>query len=664
MLFSYYSSLVTAAVFLPLLSALVIGAFQKQLNYRFVDILSVFTMFIVTLLSFYIWCVQHITYNPVEYTLYTWGKFKYISFEVGFLIDRLSSAMLAVVSFVSLMVHIYTIGYMKGDSSYNKFFCYILFFTFAMLLLVSANNVFQFFTGWEAVGLASYLLIGFWFKKSSAVAASFKAFIVNRVGDLGLLIGLVVLITCTGESTFTRMFNEIPTMYYQASLIEVYSGFNVHVFSVSCFCLFIGAMGKSAQIPLHVWLPDSMEGPTPISALIHAATMVTAGIFMVSRFSPLFEYSSNFVLNFILVIGSMTCLLMGFLGVVQKDIKRIIAYSTLSQLGLMVAGLGASSYSLSMLHLINHAFFKALLFLGAGSVITALHHEQDIRRMGSLYKKMPVTYITMLIGSFSLIGFPGLSGFFSKDLLIDCVKHSVLETSYFCYVLVLSSVFFTALYSFRLIFIVFHKTIFTTGVTHDHVHESPFVITLPLICLSVFSVFSGWLFTDSIVFNYFYKDIFILSQHGGLSVVSQNYTGVLQLFVHGFTTIPFMLAMIGILFSWVLYMKKPEVVIYLTQKLSFTRLIYNIMMNSYWFDAFNRVVLVGFVQIIGEFFYKYVDKMAIDTFFVNGSGNFLIMISKKVRKLQTGFLYHYVAFIVVGFILMVLSLFGIINVFF
>jgi NADH-quinone oxidoreductase subunit L len=354
----------------------------------------------------------------------------------------------------------------------------------------------------------------------------------------------------------------------------------------------------------------------------------------------------------------------GFLGVVQKDIKRIIAYSTLSQLGLMVAGLGASSYSLSMLHLINHAFFKALLFLGAGSVITALHHEQDIRRMGSLCKKMPVTYITMLIGSFSLIGFPGLSGFFSKDLLIDCVKHSVLETSYFCYILVLSSVFFTALYSFRLIFIVFHKTIFTANVVHDHVHESSFVITFPLICLSVFSILSGWLFTDSVVYNYFYKDIFMLPQHGGLNVVSQHYTGVLQLFKHGFTTMPFILAMSGILFSWIFYIKKPEFIIYLTQKLPFTRTVYSVMLNSYGFDIFNKVVVVGFVQMIGRFCYKYVDQMLIDTFFINGSGNFLITLSRRVRRLQTGYLYHYVTFIIVGFIMMVLSLFGIINVFF
>jgi NADH-quinone oxidoreductase subunit L len=553
---------------------------------------------------------------------------------------------------------------MENDTGIKKFFCYISFFTFAMLMLVGANNFLQLFFGWEAVGLASYLLIGFWHQKESAIFANLKAFLVNRIGDFGFLLGIVMIFFYFKTLNYIDVFKQVGFIAKQDMTLSIFTGFHWSVITVICICLFIGAMGKSAQIPLHVWLPDSMEGPTPISALIHAATMVTAGIFMVSRFSPLFEYSSEFVLNFIMLIGSITCLLMGFLGVVQKDIKRIIAYSTLSQLGLMVAGLGASSYSLSMLHLINHAFFKALLFLCAGSVITALHHEQDIRRMGSLCKKMPVTYITMLIGSFSLIGFPGLSGFFSKDLLIDCVKHSVLETSYLCYILVLSSVFFTALYSFRLIFIVFHKTIFTTNMIHDHVHESSFVITVPLVFLSIFSIFSGWLFTDSIIYNYFYKDIFMLSQHGGLSVVTQHYTGVFQLFVHGFTTLPFMLAMTGILFSWVFYVKKPEFVMYLTQKLPFTRLVYNIMVNAYGFDVFNKVVLVWFVKTIGLFFYKYIDQMLIDTFFVNGSGNFLIMISKSVRKLQTGFLYHYITFIMIGFVLMVLSLFGIINVFF
>lgn len=654
----YYNYFTTIVIFLPLVCSFFVGVLSRQLSTRFVHGVAVLVMTIVTLLSLLVWYLQHTAYSPVDTTLYIWGRFKVVNFEIGFLVDRLSSSMMVVVSFVSLMVHVYTIGYMRGDPGYNKFFSYILFFTFSMLLLVASNNVFQLFVGWEAVGLASYLLIGFWYKKCSAVLANFKAFVVNRVGDLGLLLGLVALIIYTGESKFTRIFEVIPAVYYKNPFINIFMGIDVHVFTLSCFCLFVGAMGKSAQIPLHVWLPDSMEGPTPISALIHAATMVTAGIFMVSRFSPLFEYASSFVMNFIMLTGSITCLLMGFLGVVQNDIKRIIAYSTLSQLGLMVAGLGASSYSLSMLHLINHAFFKALLFLGAGSVIVALHHEQNILKMGYLRLRMPVTYITMLIGSFSLAGFPGLSGFFSKDLLIDCVKNSTLDLAYTCYVLVLSSVFFTALYSFRLIFIVFHKTTFTKKYDLSTVKESSYVILVPLILLAFFSVFSGWFFTNSVVSNYFYRDIFVLPEHGGIVVVAAHYTGVFSLFLHGFSTLPFLFAILGLIIAWFFYVQKPELVLFVTEKFS---ILHTVLLNAYGFDLFNKFVIVGVVKGVGLFCYRFIDKIVIDGFIVHGIAKLLTLSSLGIRKIQTGYLYHYVSFLIIGLLLLVLTLFGIVS---
>jgi NADH-quinone oxidoreductase subunit L len=591
-------------------------------------------------------------------TLYTWMVVGGLKMEIGFLVDGLSAMMMCVVTFVSLMVHIYTIGYMEEDEGYNRFFAYISLFTFSMLMLVMSNNMLQLFFGWEAVGLVSYLLIGFWFNKPTAIFANMKAFLVNRVGDFGFILGIGLIVAYAGTLNYTEAFIRAPEL---AKL--TFPGTEWMLVTVICICLFIGAMGKSAQFPLHVWLPDSMEGPTPISALIHAATMVTAGIFMVARMSPLFELSDT-ALNFILVIGAITALFMGFLGIIQNDIKRVVAYSTLSQLGYMTVALGASAYSVAVFHLMTHAFFKALLFLAAGSVIMGLHHNQDIRWMGGVRKYMPITWITTLLGSLALIGTPLLSGFYSKDEVIMAVKASALPAAGFAYFAVLAGVFVTAFYSFRMYFLVFHgKERFDQnpdahhgshgdhGHHDDHhaPHESPWVITVPLILLAIPSVVIGFLMIQPMLFGDFFKDaIFVNAEiHKAMSILSDEFHGPAQLALH---EAPFWLAVAGVASSYYLYIVNPALPASIKARV---QPLYTLLENKYYLDWFNENVLARGARALGTGLWKVGDQTLIDGVLVNGSWKAVGWVSGLVRRLQSGYLYHYALVMILGiFVLM------------
>lgn len=591
-------------------------------------------------------------------TIYTWMVVGDLKMEVGFLIDGLTAMMMCVVTFVSLMVHIYTIGYMEEDEGYNRFFAYISLFTFSMLMLVMSNNMLQLFFGWEAVGLVSYLLIGFWFNKPTAIFANMKAFLVNRVGDFGFILGIGLLAAYTGTLNYSEVFNK-STELARLTL----PGTDWMLITVICICLFIGAMGKSAQFPLHVWLPDSMEGPTPISALIHAATMVTAGIFMVARMSPLFELS-DVALNFVLIIGSVTALFMGFLGIIQNDIKRVVAYSTLSQLGYMTVALGASAYSVAVFHLMTHAFFKALLFLAAGSVIMGVHHNQDIRWMGGLRKYMPITWITFLLGSLALIGTPFFSGFYSKDEIIMAVHASSLPAAGFAYFAVLAGVFVTSFYSFRLYFLVFHgKERFDQNPdAHDHghghhgsvdkPHETPWVVTFPLVMLAVPSVVIGFVTIGPMVFGDFFKDsIFVNSEiHKAMTSLSAEFHGPIQMAIHGLTSAPFWLALAGIVSSYYMYMLNPALPAAIKRRVE---PVYTLLENKYYMDWFNEKVLAPSARGLGVVLWKVGDQGLIDGAFVNGSWRVVGWISSMVRKVQTGYLYDYALTMVLGiFVLM------------
>ncbi len=634
-------------VFFPFFGSLIVGLSSRILSNQLAHWLTTFTVFISSVFSFKLFYgYTFLDYQIFEYTFYNWGIISDLKLEVGFLIDRLTSIMLFIVCTVSFLVHVYTIGYMKGDNGYNRFFSYISFFTFSMLMLVSSNNFLQLFFGWEAVGLASYLLIGFWFKKESAIFANLKAFIVNRIGDLGFILGIAGIFCCFGSLNYLEVFNSIRTLTDDNFLLYTVITFDyTSAITFISICLFIGAMGKSAQIPLHVWLPDSMEGPTPISALIHAATMVTAGIFMVSRMSPIFEYSQS-ALIFMMLIGVATCFFMGILGIVQNDIKRIIAYSTLSQLGLMVVGLGVSAYSASIFHLFTHAFFKALLFLGAGSVIISLHHEQDIRNMGTLKKYMPITYYTMLIGSLALSGFPGFSGFFSKDLIIDCVKLSSLPYSNFVYYILIISIAITSFYTFRLFFLVFHTN---DRLDHDikhHIKESSYVITIPLCILAIFSIFSGWLFFDFILNNYFFDSIYIKDSDRFHNLLLHELSNSFHLFLHGLFSIPFLMTLLGFFGSWYIYCKNINVAKNISNKFSF---LYMILLNKYGFDDFNQYIIANGIRSIGNIFWKFGDMFLVDKLFVNGIANVIKYFSLFFSKIQSGRLYNYVYIMVTGF---------------
>ena len=586
-------------------------------------------------------------------TLYTWMTVAGVKLEIGFLIDSLTAMMMCVVTFVSLMVHIYTIGYMQDDEGYNRFFAYISLFTFAMLMLVMSNNFLQLFFGWEAVGLVSYLLIGFWFKRPTAIYANMKAFLVNRVGDFGFILGIGLLLAYAGSMNYAEVFSKREEL---AAL--TLPGSDWMLITVACICLFIGAMGKSAQFPLHVWLPDSMEGPTPISALIHAATMVTAGIFMVARMSPLFELSDT-ALSFVLVIGSITALFMGFLGIIQNDIKRVVAYSTLSQLGYMTVALGASAYSVAVFHLMTHAFFKALLFLGAGSVIIGMHHDQDIRRMGGLWKYMPITWFTSLLGSLALIGTPFFSGFYSKDSIIEAVQASHIAGSGFAQFAVLAGVFVTAFYSFRMYFLVFHgQERFGHEAAHDahdahddhhdehhglapgeKPHETPWVVTLPLVMLAIPSVVIGYLTIETMLFGDFFKGvIFVADKHEAMAELTHEFHSATAMAIHALTSLPFVLALSGVVASWYCYMINPKVPAWFYQKFS---AIYTLLDNKYYMDKINEVVFAAGARKLGSGFSSIGDKTLIDGWIVNGSARLVGWFSTVTRTFQTGYIYHY-----------------------
>ena len=589
-------------------------------------------------------------------TIYTWMVLGNLKMEIGFLVDGLSAMMMCVVTFVSLMVHIYTVGYMRDDDGYNRFFAYISLFTFSMLMLVMSNNLLQLFFGWEAVGLVSYLLIGFWFKRPTAIFANMKAFLVNRVGDFGFILGIGLIVAFAGTLNYTEVFAKAPELAKLA-----FPGTSWLLITVICICLFIGAMGKSAQFPLHVWLPDSMEGPTPISALIHAATMVTAGIFMVARMSPLFEFSDT-ALGFILVIGAITALFMGFLGIIQNDIKRVVAYSTLSQLGYMTVALGASAYSVAVFHLMTHAFFKALLFLAAGSVIMGVHHNQDIRWMGGLRKYMPITWITALLGSLALIGTPLFAGFYSKDSIIEAVHFSNLPGAGFAYFAVLAGVFVTAFYSFRMYFLVFHgKERFDQNPdahhdeqhgAHHAPHESPWVVTVPLVLLAIPSVVIGFLTVQPMLHGDFFKGAIVVNAaiHPAMTELGKLFQGPLAMALHGLTTAPFWLAVAGVACAYYLYLVNPALPAAIKARVT---PLYTLLENKYYLDWFNENVLARGARALGFGLWKGGDEALIDGTLVNGSWKLVALVSGVVRRFQTGYLYHYALWMILGvFVLM------------
>ena len=636
-----------AIVLAPLIGAILAGLFGKVIGRsgaHWVTILGVATSFVLSVFVFKYLVIDG--GEPFNGPVYTWMVSDGINMQVGFLVDRLTTLMLLVVTFVSLMVHIYTVGYMSDDPGYQRFFSYIALFTFSMLMLVMSNNFLQLFFGWEAVGLVSYLLIGFWYKRPSAIYANLKAFLVNRVGDFGFLLGIAAIAAYFNTLDYAEVFAAAPSM--AASTMQIFPGAEWSALTVICILLFIGAMGKSAQVPLHVWLPDSMEGPTPISALIHAATMVTAGIFMVARMSPLFELSET-ALSFVLVIGSITALFMGFLGLVQNDIKRVIAYSTLSQLGYMTVALGASAYSVGIFHLMTHAFFKALLFLAAGSVIIAMHHEQDIRKMGGLRKYLPITYWTSLVGSLALIGFPGFSGFFSKDTIIEAVHASHIAGSGFAYVAVLSGVFITALYSFRLFFLVFHTEERFDEHTRSHLHEPPAVVTMPLVMLAIPSLVAGY-WIDPVVFgDYFGSAIFVMPAHDVVGHLAEEFHGAGAFILHGLMGPAFWLAMAGLGTAWFVYTQKPSIAEQLAQRF---QLVYRMLVNKYGFDRFNEIFFAGGARGTGWTLWKLGDVLVIDGLLVNGSARLVAWLSGILRHLQSGYLYHYAFSMIVGLLVM------------
>jgi len=613
---------------------------------------------VVTIASVAVSCVLSIQvlmglidgeFKAFNQNVYTWMVTGDVSFNVGFMVDSLTALMMTVVTFVSLMVHIYTIGYMHDDPGYQRFFAYISLFTFAMLMLVMSNNFLQLFFGWEAVGLVSYLLIGFWFKKETAIFANMKAFLVNRVGDFGFLIGIAAVMMSFGTLDYAEVFAQLPN--FADETISIFPGVEWSLMTFIAIALFIGAMGKSAQAPLHVWLPDSMEGPTPISALIHAATMVTAGIFMVSRMSPIFEMSDT-ALSFVMLIGAFTAFFMGLIGIVQNDIKRVVAYSTLSQLGYMTVALGVSAYSAAIFHLMTHAFFKALLFLGAGSVIIAMHHKQDMSEMGGLKKYMPVTFMTMWIGTLALTGMPGFSGFFSKDIIIEATHASTRWGSGVAYIAVLLGVFITALYSFRLIYLTFHGKERMDNHTKEHLKESPWVVTLPLVLLAIPSVLIGWLTIEPLLFGGFLNDaIHVKPVNDVVAHIGEyEFHGAGSFALHGLTQLPFFLALAGFALATFIYTKKISV----AEKAKQTfKPIYNVLMNKYGFDSFNQKYIAGGLVKLGNFLWKWSDSKLIDGLVVNGSAKFVNKVSQLFRGFQSGYIYHYALVMVVAVIFFV-----------
>ena len=627
------------ALITPLIVGLLAGFIGSRINKSFTHWITTLGIFISFGIS--CWILIDVFLNPnllINQNIYQWMSIAGFNFNAGILVDHLTASMMVVVTFISLMVHIYSIGYMRDDPGYHRFFCYISLFTFAMLLLVISNNLLQLFFGWEGVGLMSYLLIGFWYKKESAIKANFKAFIVNRVGDMGLILGIAVIFSIIGSLDYQTIFDSSTELVN--AKISIINGYSVSAITLACLLLFIGAMGKSAQMPLHVWLPDSMEGPTPISALIHAATMVTAGVYMVARMSPLFELSSM-ALSVVLIVGATTAICSGLLGIVQFDIKRIIAYSTISQLGYMIVAAGVSAYSVSIFHLMTHAFFKSLLFLAAGSVIIALHHEQDIRKMGGLKQYMPVTYIAALIGSLSLIGFPGFAGFFSKDALIEAVAHSSNLGSEFAYYCVLIGVFITALYTFRFLFLVFHGDLRYQG--GEHIKESSWIILIPLILLSIPSIMIAWPTLGILVFGDFFSNS--IQQISSYELFGYKYHSPLNFMIHAFSGPVIYFSFIGIITAWVCYVKKPQ----LPEKISDQfATIYKVLVNKYYFDHFYEKFIAKNTAKLGAVFWNFGDIKIIDDFLVNGTAIRIQKLATISKRMQSGYIYHYALMMVIG----------------
>lgn len=679
------ASTLLAVPLAPLAGAVLAGIFGTTFGGNWIGrrlshtltILGVFIAFVISVMTLKSVAVDGARFNA---TLYEWMVIGGLKMEVGFLVDGLTAMMMCVVTFVSLMVHIYTIGYMEEDEGYNRFFGYISLFTFSMLMLVMSNNFLQLFFGWEAVGLVSYLLIGFWFTKPTAVFANMKAFLVNRVGDFGFILGIGLIAAYAGTLNYGETFAKAPEL----AKLGFGLGTEWMLVTVICICLFIGAMGKSAQFPLHVWLPDSMEGPTPISALIHAATMVTAGIFMVARMSPLFELSDT-ALSFILVIGAITALFMGFLGIIQNDIKRVVAYSTLSQLGYMTVALGASAYSVAVFHLMTHAFFKALLFLAAGSVIIGMHHNQDIRWMGNVRKYMPITWITSLLGSLALIGTPLFSGFYSKDSIIEAVHASTLPGSGFAYFAVMAGVFVTAFYSFRMYFLVFHgkerfdqnpdahhghhsdeepdvqgHAVHDAHAKQDHghghhdahePHESPWVVTAPLLLLALPSVVIGFLTIKPMLYGEFFKDaIFVdAAKHPAMATMAEHFHGPVAMALHGLMTPVFWLAVAGVVLAWYMYLKNPALPAAIQRRV---QPIYTLLDNKYYMDWINENVIARAARGLGTGLWKGGDQGIIERIFVNGSAKLVGRFSGVIRWVQSGYIYHYAFAMLLGIIVL------------
>lgn len=662
------SFILVLIVIAPLLASIAAGLFGHKLGRTWSHRITTGSVALSFLLSLIIFKAVALDGAVLNENIYLWAEVDSIKMQFGFLIDNLSVLMMVVVTFVSLMVHVYTIGYMHDDSGYTRFFSYISLFTFAMLLLVMSNNFLQLFFGWELVGLVSYLLIGFWYKKETAVYANMKAFIVNRIGDFGFILGIAVILIYANSLDYIQVFDRLGVSVIGGKgdlpLDPITQTLGLSHQDLIALLLFIGAMGKSAQVPLHVWLPDSMEGPTPISALIHAATMVTAGIFLVARMSPIYE-QSDMVLNFILVIGATTAFFMGLIAIVQTDIKRVVAYSTLSQLGYMTVALGASAYSAAIFHLMTHAFFKALLFLAAGSVIVAMHHEQDMRKMGGLRRHMPITYWTAVIGALALCGIPVFSGFFSKDVIIEAVHHSELPAASYAYVLVLLGVIVTAFYTFRMIFMVFHGDERMDDETLLHLKESPRVITVPLILLAVPSVIAGFFIGPMVMGDYFSQvllpaqnvsegmrdvtTIMVAEQHGALASLRESYHGIFSFIGHGLLSLPFCLAMAGIGLAWWVYIKDDSVADKAYDKLPW---LYRLLDNKYYADSFNQKFFANGLVYLGTSLWSFIDRLLIDGLLVNGVGRVIGWSASWARKVQTGYVYHYAFAMVVGLALM------------
>lgn len=636
-------------VLAPLVGSIIAGLFRNQVGRvgaHTVTILGVALSFVLS--TFVAYGILSGTIPILNTVIYNWangGMLIPFQFDIGFLIDPLTAVMLVTVTFVSLLVHIYSIGYMADDDGYQRFFSYISLFTFMMLMLVTSNNFLQLFFGWEGVGLVSYLLIGFWYQKESALEGSLKAFVVNRVGDFGFVLGIAMVFAYTGSLDYATVFKSAS--YLASQNIELFHGHPWSLITVICLLLYVGAMGKSAQVPLHVWLPESMEGPTPISALIHAATMVTAGVFMIARISPMIEMSTT-ALSVVLVIGATGALFTGILALVMNDIKRVVAYSTLSQLGYMMVAMGASAYSAGMFHLLTHACFKALLFLGAGSVIIGMHHEQDMRKMGGLWSKMPITYVTYVIGSLALCAFPPFAGFYSKDTIIEAAQLSQIPGSSYAYFCVAAGAMVTALYTFRSLFMTFHGTPRMDAHTLSHVHESPWTVWLPLVLLAIPSIMLGYVLYMPILFDapsLLSASLFVLPEHNVLSELAHEVNSPLGSALHSVFSITLWLTLAGALIAWVCYIAKPAIPTYFTRHFS---LIYKMLLDKYGFDRFNDIVFVKGFKGLGRGFYNIGDQKLIDGLVVNGSARLVRWFSAKGRTIQDGYLYHYATVMVFG----------------